>query len=202
MPAVATRRRLDPEARRGEIVAAARRLFAEHSVGTVTTADVADAAGVARSLVHHYFGGIHDLFLVVAAEGAAALSNVRQHGPGTPVPERWQRNVAATLDVIAANRETWLTVMGRTGADIQALAAEATRQSVERALAVNADLIEDTPATRLALRGMHAFSTEVVRAWLTGQATRAEVEPLLVATLSDVIGRLSEAPRTPRTPRR
>ena len=187
------RRRLAPDARRRDIVLAARALFAERPYAEVTTADVAQAAGVARSLVHHYFGGIRGVFLAVVADGAGALADVRTAGPETPLEERLAHNVAAALDVVAANRETWLAVAAHGPAapdpQVRAIAELAVTRSVERALAVNADVIEDTPATRLALRAFHAFSTEATRAWVTGQATRAEVEALLLETLRDVIMR-------------
>lgn len=185
-------RRLAPEVRRSEIVDAARTLFAQRPYGTVTTADVADAAGVARSLVHHYFDGIRGVFLAVVADGAEALAAVRTAGPETPVEERLAHNIAAALDVVAANRETWLAVtLGAHTHDpeVRSIADFAMERSVERALAVNSDVITDTPATRLALRCFHAFSREATLAWMTGRATREEVEPLLVASLRDVLAR-------------
>ena len=192
------RRRLAPDARRRAIVHAARALFAERPYGDVTTADVAQAAGVARSLVHHYFGGIRGVFLAVVGDGAAALADVRTAGPETPLDERLAHNVAAALDVVAANRETWLAVAAHGPAapdpQIRAIAELAVTRSVERALTVNADVLQDTPATRLALRAFHAFSTEATLAWVTGQAAREQVEALLVTTLRDVVTRASTAP--------
>src|SRR6476620_8233315 len=187
-----TQRRLAPEARRSQIVDAARTLFAERPYGTVTTADVADAAGVARSLVHHYFDGIRGVFLAVVADGAAALATVRTAGPETPLDERLAHNIAAALDVVAANRETWLAIALGTQAhdpEIRSSADFAMERSVERALEVNRDVISDTPATRLALRCFHAFSREATLAWLTGRATREEIEPLRVASLRHLLAR-------------
>jgi AcrR family transcriptional regulator len=199
------RRRLAPDARRRAIVHAARGLFAERPYGEVTTADVAQAAGVARSLVHHYFGGIRGVFLAVVSDGAGALAEVRTAGPETPLYERLAHNVAAALDVVAANRETWLAVAAHGPAapdpEIRAIAELAVNHSVVRALEVNADVLDDTPATRLALRAFHAFSTEATLAWLTGQATRANVEALLATTLRDVVTRAA-APRRSRPSRR
>src|SRR4051794_5196104 len=171
------RRRLAPDARRRAIVHAARGLFAERPYGEVTTADIAEAAGVARSLVHHYFGGIREVFLGVIAEGGAALSDVRTAGPETPFDERVAHNVAAALDVVGANRATWLAGAGH-GAQLAAPRlqerVEATiERNIQRTLEVNSDMIDDPPAARLALRCHNAFSTAATRAWLTGAATRA-----------------------------
>src|SRR5438094_22259 len=134
-----SRRRLSPEARREQILTAARALFAERPYATVTTAEVAAAAGVTRSLVHHYFGGIRELFLAVVAQGADALTDVRTAGPETPLDERLAHNVAAGLDVIEANRETWLAVtlgLAQADEDVRRIAELARNRSVQRALAM------------------------------------------------------------------
>jgi TetR/AcrR family transcriptional regulator len=52
----ASARRLDPEATRASIVDAATRLFLERGVSDVSLSDVARAAGVTKSLIHHHFG--------------------------------------------------------------------------------------------------------------------------------------------------
>jgi AcrR family transcriptional regulator len=54
--AKARRARLDPEARRAQLVETARALLEERGLGTLSVEDVADAAGVSRSLVYAYFG--------------------------------------------------------------------------------------------------------------------------------------------------
>lgn len=188
---VPRRRRLQPDARREQILHAARGLFAERPLTDVSTAEVAAAAGVARSLVHHYFGGIRSLFMTVAAQGGEALADVRTAGPETPLPERLAHNVAAGLDVVAENLETWLAVVGHAGApadpQIAALVAATTEGSIERTLLVNRDVVADTPVARLALRCFHAFTTEAIRIWLAGEATREETEALLVTALGDLL---------------
>jgi len=185
------RRRLAPEARRQQILDAARTLFAERPFTNVSTADVAEAAGVARSLVHHYFGGIRELLLAVIADGAAALAEMRSAGPETPLEERLARNVASGLDVVAANRETWLAVVVYGGnvddPDIRALLNAGFEQNVARTLAINSDVISDTPTTRRALRAFNAFATEATRAWLMGECEREDTEKLLVTAFRHML---------------
>jgi AcrR family transcriptional regulator len=184
-------RRLSPEARREAILDAARGLFAEREPGTISTADVADAAGVARSLVHHYFGGIDDVFIAVVADRAPALADVRTAGPETPFEERIVLNVAAGLDVIDANRETWLAVVDHgshaTDPRIRGIVEFAVERNVERMLTANSDVIADTPVTRHALRAFSAFSTEAIRAWIVGRAPREQTEALLVAAFDALV---------------
>ncbi|MFF4553815.1 TetR/AcrR family transcriptional regulator [Streptomyces sp. NPDC001422] len=54
-------RRLPPEERRQEIVAAAARLALDGGLEAVTYRSVAEALGCARGLVHHYFGSVESL---------------------------------------------------------------------------------------------------------------------------------------------
>lgn len=193
-------RRLNPDERRQEILEAARRLFAERSYRSVSTAEVAEAAGVARSLVHHYFGGIRDVFLAVVADKALELSAVRTAGPETPFERRVAGNVTAALDTVAANRETWMAAAGHGGdpddAEIAAITHLALEANIERNLTANADMLSDTPLTRYALRCWAAFSVQAIRSWLVDEVTREDAECLLTASFRamvlDVIPRMQD----------
>lgn len=75
--AKARRARLDPEARRAQLVETARGLLEQRGVGTMSVEDVADAAGVSRSLVYAYFGDrdglVAEVYLGVLSELESAL---------------------------------------------------------------------------------------------------------------------------------
>lgn len=85
--AKARRARLDPEARRAQLVETARGLLEERGVGTMSVEDVADAAGVSRSLVYAYFGDrdglVAEVYLGVLAELELALAPFLPHGVPT-----------------------------------------------------------------------------------------------------------------------
>src|SRR4051812_33509347 len=159
------RQRMSPELRRRQIIDAARSLFAERPPGQVSTADVAIAAGCSRALVHSYFGTIRELFLAVVQQGAAAVSQAREPRRDLPLEERVALNVAADLDIYEANRETFFAVMGHTSWSsdpaIDALASAATAMNIKRSLDNTQGLIDDTPATRAALRALFALSDEI-----------------------------------------
>jgi len=176
---------MDPTARRRDILDHARDLFAERSYGDVTTADIARAAGVTRALVHHYCGGVHDIFLTVAAEFGQMQAKVRNHGVEMPFEERVAANCVAYLDVVEENSQLWLAIMGQVIPDSDALELlrAGIELNIERMLHLHADVLQDTPETRLCLRSYIGFLTIAVREWLSGRATRAQAEQLLTTTL-------------------
>src|SRR4051812_5171083 len=58
-------RRLEPDARREQLLECAVRLFGEKPYAEVSTAEIAAEAGIARGLLNHYFGTKRDLYLEV-----------------------------------------------------------------------------------------------------------------------------------------
>lgn len=71
---------------RGEILAAARRSFAEAGYGGTSIRGVAAAAGVDPALVHHYFGTKDDLFLAALefpVDPRVVLATVAEGDPET-----------------------------------------------------------------------------------------------------------------------
>src|SRR3954454_21431363 len=57
------RRRLTPDARRAELLRAGERVFTESSYEDASIEQIADAAGVSKNLLYHYFDGKRDLYL-------------------------------------------------------------------------------------------------------------------------------------------
>jgi AcrR family transcriptional regulator len=55
------RRRLTPDARRAELLRAGERVFTEAAYDDVSIEQIAEAAGVSKNLLYHYFGGKRDL---------------------------------------------------------------------------------------------------------------------------------------------
>jgi AcrR family transcriptional regulator len=178
------RRRLPPEARRQQIILAARQVFAMRPYEQVSTADVAAAAGVTRALVHHYFGGIDEVRQAVALQIVRSAAGTLRPSDEDSVIDRVRANVGRFLDAVDANRDAWFAALG-TGSDVTATPAGRTlRKAVlEQILANNAAIIDDTAWARLCLGGYIAFSDAICRRWLDGGASRAEVECALSQTL-------------------
>jgi AcrR family transcriptional regulator len=177
-------RRLPPDARRRQIIDTACRLISKRGDAGISTADVAEAAGVTRALVHHYFRGIDELLDAVTQQLLASVLPIGLGG-GTPAQERVPRNIAAILDMIEANRNAWLPVLAAdTGPNSASSRLAPLREALlEGILANNSDTIADTPRARLCLAGFLAFAETVACRWLLGEASREDVQPALTDTL-------------------
>lgn len=176
---------LHREARRQQIIDAARPMFAATPITQLTVADIAEAAGVSRSLIQTYFGTVTDVFIAVVATSGLAQVDARSEKPPAPLKKRLDINVPASLDIIETHRDIWYALMGHghTSGNEQ---VDAIRQlmndlNVERTLEVHSDLLTDNPKTRIALRGLIALWVETCRAYLDGHLTRAEAEAYIKA---------------------
>ncbi|MCD2195972.1 TetR/AcrR family transcriptional regulator [Actinomycetospora endophytica] len=181
-------RRLEPDARRAEILEAALRIYAERPYADVSTTEIAREAGVARGLLNHYFGTKRALYLealrILLTIPEAAATDL----PGRTPAERAGAAVDWFLDTVAARRGLWLSVgVGGAGgdADVDAVVEQADETAADRVLAA---LVPDRDPHDGALRARVRASFGLVRAasreWLVrGSLDRAGVRELLVTAL-------------------
>ena len=77
--------RLDPGQRREQILDAANALLAQRPYDEVSIDDIANAAGVTRGLVHHYFGGRKEVYIALLERlGARCEYGLRPPMGSTP----------------------------------------------------------------------------------------------------------------------
>jgi AcrR family transcriptional regulator len=84
-------RRPGPSTTREQILAAARRLFAERGFQATTVRGIAAEAGVDAALVHHYFGNKEQLLVAamnLPLNPAAVIEQLRDAGPRDQLGER------------------------------------------------------------------------------------------------------------------
>jgi AcrR family transcriptional regulator len=172
-----SRRRLTADERRREIVLHAAAVFAALGPDRATTADVAQAAGVTRALVHHHIGGIAEVYEAVVWHSAAACAPAARPAPDAPLPERVAADLRQRMDAVAAHADLWLTTTGNpfppNETRVRRALGGVEAAIVAETLALYADVLDDTPATRTALHAYLRLATDLVRAWLQGRTERA-----------------------------
>ena len=180
--------RLDHDDRRAQILAAARKLFVQRPYSEVSMAELAEAAGVARGLLHHYFGAKRDLYLAVVRQVVRV--------PTMPLPDPaevedlgadnlWDLSVDGWMHLIEANRDLWLTAIGAGGVgrdpELDEILDEARELTAERCLeALGVEPASASDEVRALVRAYGAFAEETPREWLERRRlTREQVRALL-----------------------
>lgn len=197
----ATRQRLAPAERRQQIIDAARVLYSDRAYDDVSTAEVAEAAGVARGLINHYFGDKRELFLQVMRESILMPSQSLPDYDGKSLEERARLTMDWILDAATTYGQAWVSASGAANlhgsSDIQAVVDEADDRAAR--LVLDALGLPDTPHLRARLRPTAALTKAVCREWLQrGTFTRDEALDLL--TDSVLLFVQKESPMTEETP--
>jgi AcrR family transcriptional regulator len=185
------RRRLEPDARRGQILDCAVRLFGERPYAAVSTSDIAREAGVARGLLNHYFGTKRDLYLEVVRR-MVLLVDVDPIEPLTgSLAARVERSVAWFLDTVSVHAKTFVAVTGAEGVatdpEIERILAEADDLAARKVLTI-VGLSADVPAHRAVIRAYGGMAKAAVREWVRGETlTRQQVRLLLSRALITIV---------------
>jgi AcrR family transcriptional regulator len=184
-------RRLEPDARREQILDCAVRLFGERPYAAVSTTDIAREAGVARGLLNHYFGTKRDLYLEVVRK-LVLLPDLTTAQVGTgPLKQRVQRSVDWFLDVVSAHGKTFVAVTGAEGVgddpEIERILAEADDRAAGNVL-ITVGLDPAIADHRAVIRAYGGLVKAAVREWVRGETlTREQVHFLLSQALVTIV---------------
>ena len=182
------RQRLDHDQRRAQILACARRLFSERNYAAVSTSEIAREAGVARGLLHHYFGTKRDLYLEVVHSVAGMPSNpVPLQAPGREVEIVIDESVDRWLTMLERNRGTWLAAIGARGLgrddEVEAILEQAREQAADRLIEAlqTHDAAQAPRELKALIRAYSGFAEAASVEWLERERlTRQQVKAMLV----------------------
>jgi AcrR family transcriptional regulator len=180
------RSRLAPAERRQQIIDAARRLYVDRPYDAVSTSELAEAAGVARGLINHYFGDKRELFLAVMRESIMMPERALPELDGKTLDERAAITMDWILEAATTYGQAWVAASGAANlhgsSDIQQIVDEADDRAAR--LVLDALGLPDTPHLRARLRPMAALTKAVCREWLQqGTFTRDEALGLLTESV-------------------
>src|SRR3954451_22404251 len=128
-----TRRRLTPDARRAELLAAGERVFTSKPYDEVSIEDIAEAAGISKNLLYHYFSGKRELYLETIRTGTREML-ARTHPDMSLEPiERLRSSIDQHLDYCHEHAQGYVKLMRGAGGDPEVLeiVADARRRVVE-----------------------------------------------------------------------
>ncbi|GAA0189593.1 TetR/AcrR family transcriptional regulator [Cytobacillus oceanisediminis] len=184
------RTRLEPDARRRQIVEAARSLYAERSYDDVSLAELARAAGVTRGLLHHYFGSKREIFLAVMRDSLLMPASELPDLLNLPLEERVRVTMDWILDAAQTYGQAWVAAAGAAElsgeSDLQRIVDEADDRAAR--LVLDAVGLPDSPDLRARLRASAAYVKALCREWLQrGTLAREDVLALLTIHLVHVL---------------
>ncbi|GAB3579215.1 TetR/AcrR family transcriptional regulator [Amycolatopsis endophytica] len=190
-----TRRRLDPAARRAELVSTGARLFSAKPYDEVLMEDVADEAGVSRALLYRYFPTKSDLFAAVYRQAADSLLSRAHFDPDASIPGQISAALEAHFDYFAANRNTVLaanrTLAGDRG--VQAVIDDELAVLRERLLDAGRIPDEVRGAVSAVVLSWLVFVRTLCIEWLTAESfTREQLHDMCVGSLLGALRNIVE----------
>ena len=184
--------RLAAEDRRGQILAEARRLFSDRPYASVSTQEIAAAAGVRRGLLNHYFGTKRALYLEVVRDMLAVPAPpMPEQLAGRPLEDVWSDAVDRWLTMVERNRGLWLAAMR--DPELEPVLDDAREASARNVLRIVG--APDTPRLRAFVRAYGAGAETATIEWLArDRLTRPQVHDLLVRSLLVLARELNKDP--------
>jgi AcrR family transcriptional regulator len=178
------RRRLAPGARRAELLRAGERVFAAKPYDDVSVEDIAEAAGVSKNLLYHYFTGKRELYLETIRTAAAEMLARTEPDMALEPIARLRASIDQHLRYAEQHAAGYIKLLRGAGGDPEVfeIVARAQGRVVERTVAsLPLDGATSPPGLELAIHGWVAFIDQVSVAWLERPTlSRGDVREMLV----------------------
>ncbi|MDJ0344150.1 TetR/AcrR family transcriptional regulator [Streptomyces sp. H10-C2] len=178
-------------ARRAELIATGRKLFANTSYDALSMDDIARHAGVAKGLIYYYFKNKRGYYLAIVQESVEELVVRASSNADLPRAERVRRTVDGYLRYAQRHQAAYRTIVtGGVGFDAEVHAVrDAVREELLGAIAEGAYGRREIPViARTALVGWLSCVEGVTLDWLGHQELERDVvRSLLVRMLRDTL---------------
>jgi AcrR family transcriptional regulator len=103
---------------RDKVLEAGRELFGSRGYDATSIADIGERAGIAKSVLYHYFGSKAGLYeAIIEAETRALVLRVRAAVPSEPDASRVRAGVDAYLEFLAERPDAWRLLLRDPPAD-------------------------------------------------------------------------------------
>jgi len=176
--------RLQVDERRRQLLDAGTALFDQYAYEEISMRQIAEAAGVSKALLYHYFPSKTDLFKAAVAEAASELQRVIEpSGEGTAF-EQLSGSLDAYLAWIERNERTWskLIQSAATLPEAGELVESFRARTMDLLLSELTGEREPRPALRIAIQGWLGYIDAAIVDWTRGKdLPRDKLRDLLLA---------------------
>src|ERR1700759_3314159 len=105
------RTRLDPIARRAQLIALGVEMLATRTLDELSVEDIAQQAGISRGLLFHYFSSKQEFHLEVARAAAQELLNPPARDPGPAPLDPMHNSIHCFIDYIEENPDAYKSLV-------------------------------------------------------------------------------------------
>lgn len=179
--------RLQVDERRRQLLDAGARLFAQRAYEEISMRQVAQAAGVSKPLLYHYFPSKTELFKAAVSEKAMELQQlIEPAGAGTPL-EQLAGSLDAYLAWVEANAQTWSKLMqsAATVPEARELVEGFRRRTMNLVLSGLTGKRNPRPALRTAINGWLGYMDAAILDWTqANDLPREKLRDLLIAAFA------------------
>ncbi|MEU0220589.1 TetR/AcrR family transcriptional regulator [Streptomyces sp. NPDC006265] len=183
-------------ARRAELIAIGRRLFADISYDALSMDDIARQAHVAKGLIYYYFQSKRGYYLAIIQDSVTELVTLAASGLELPSVDRVQRTIDSYLRYAEHNQAAYRTIVsGGVGFDTEVHAIrDGVREAVVTTIAEGAyERVDITPLARMALLAWVCSVEGATLEWIDRpELPRDTMCELLVKTLGGALRAIEE----------
>jgi AcrR family transcriptional regulator len=188
--------RLGVDERRRQLLDAGAQLFTEHTYEEISMRQIADAAGVSKPLLYHYFPSKSDLFTAALAEKADELRRLIEPGNrGAPL-EQLAAGLDAYLAWIEENSQTWSKLMqsAATLPPARMVVDGFRQQTMNLVLEELIGKRKPRPALRTAIQGWLGYMDAAILDWTqANDLPRETLRDLLLAVFGGALAAAQQA---------
>lgn len=163
-------RRLSVDARRAQLLQIGQELFSSHSYDDLSVGDIAEAAGLSKGLLYHYFSGKREFYVAVVAEFSRRLQEATAPDLSLPEGQRLLAALARYLDYVQTNAVGYVALIrGGLGADAEvADLVETSRAGFAARVLAQLPHGTDRREVQLLARGWVSMAEAVAIEWVLG----------------------------------
>jgi AcrR family transcriptional regulator len=175
--------RLEVDARRSQLLEVATERFGQRPYDQVSVEDIADAAGVSRGLLYHYFPGKRSLHSAVVRAGIDRLIEATTPPADLSPREQLRYSLDAYISHALYQEHPYqmaLHASSFSDREVHALVDSARAALVDRVLA-SLDPADRSAAVELALHGWVGYVESICLRWLAHQHVPREILVELMA---------------------
>ena len=176
--------RMHVDERRRQLLDAGAELFAKNSFEEISMRELAEAAGVSKPLLYHYFPSKIDLFKAAVAEKAEELQRLIEPSGEGPAIEQLSQILDSYLTWIEDNAQTWSKLLQSAAAlpEARELVEGFRKRTMDLVLAQVTEGQKPRPALRIAIKGWLGYMDAAILDWTEGRdLPRAKLRDLLLA---------------------